>query len=759
MDRRHFLHVVASLSSTSLAACPKRGHQASPSTIIEHRDHGPGRVLDEAQWKTLAAFCARLIPTDQDPGATEANVVNFIDGQLDAPYIDKFVKEMVAGLEEMDRLAPQFGGTSFIDLPAEGQDKLIAELRRGRKIARRYHSQHFFMLVMTLALEGMFSHPIYGGNRDMVGWKLIDRIPRKPHPRRPYRSHEKWEPRHGAPLGPDLTHQGEVDVVVVGSGAGGAPVALQLARAGYRVVILEKGPAYDQRDFINDEIAHCRRNFFVPYPSEEPHVLVDARGKANRTNRGWTSCCVGGGTVHFSGFTYRLHPEDLKLRSMLGEVSGSTLADWPIAWEELLPYYERMEIELGVSGDARRNPFETFRRPLPLPPLPENGFARLLDQVTPGLGLHPYPTARSIPSRSWQGRSKCQLSFFCGSYGCEVGAKSSTLNAIIPKAVATGKCQVRPLSHVHALELNEQGQVAGVRYFDQRGNEHRLGAAVVVLACSPIETSRLMLLSKQKGHPDGLANEQGLVGRNLMFTGYGAAIAEYPHSDPRIGKIDWRQPFVNRSFQDYYWLDRGKSTMRKGGTLNYLLPHANPISTSERYLQSRANPIWGKKLKDVLRNYYLETRELELEVFSETLPTLESRVTLDPQIKDKWGLPVSRFKEQPHPLDLELNRELVNKGMAIMDALKPKAMKATRIGQTTPWLQAGTCRFGDDPKTSVLDRDCRAHSIPNLFVTDGSFMPTSSAIPNTLTVEANALRVADRIIALGKAHALFKSKT
>jgi choline dehydrogenase-like flavoprotein/catechol 2,3-dioxygenase-like lactoylglutathione lyase family enzyme len=555
-----------------------------------------------------------------------------------------------------------------------------------------------------------------------------------------------------------LTHKGAVDAVVVGSGAGGGPVALTLARAGYKVVVLEKGSAYDQRDFVNDEIRFCRRDFFVPYTSDEPHVRVGQGGRSWRTNEGWTACCVGGATVHMAGFTYRLHPEDLRLRSLLGEVSGADLADWPISWEELLPYYERAEIELGVSGEARQNPFETFRRPLPLPPLPSNGIAKLMEQACRTLGYHPFQTARAILSRAWQGRARCQLSFFCASYGCETGAKSSVLAAILPKALATGNCQVRPLSMVHTVEVDSGGRATGVRYFDRQGNEKRLGAAVVVLACSPIETARLLLKSRSKPHRDGLANASGQVGRNLMFTGLATGTAEFDRADPRMKSIDWRQPFVDRSFQDFYVIDRETSSRRKGGTVSFLFPHANPIFTAERLATEGGRLVWGKALKDALRHVTREVRELEFEVFSETLPTPESRVTLDPTVKDRWGQPVARFETRPHPVDGEVNRVLVGKGLEVLGAMGGKHAKATRVAEQTYWLQAGTCRFGDDPQRSVLNRDCRAHDVPNLFVTDGSFLPTSGGVPTTLTVEANALRVGDRIVALGRAHGLFRSR-
>jgi choline dehydrogenase-like flavoprotein len=565
----------------------------------------------------------------------------------------------------------------------------------------------------------------------------------------------KMVKRWATPIGPDVTRRDGVDVCVIGSGAGGAPAALALARAGYRVVVLEKGPAYDQRDFVNDEVGIARRDFFRPSPADDPHIQIQADGRAHRSVVGWTAVCVGGGTVHMSGFSYRLHPEDLKLRSVLGEDSATTLIDWPIAFEELEPYYEKAEIELGVSGVAGKNPFERQRRPFPLPPLPESGMARLVEQACEKLGYHAYPTPRAVVSRPYQGRPPCQPNSFCGSFGCPVGAKSSTLAALLPKAVATGRCQIRPMCMVHTIDVDRRGHARRVGYFDSEGRGRSISARVVVVACSPVETARLLLHSGSKAHRAGLCNENGWVGSSFMLAGFGGATADFSFSDPRLAKIDWNEPWIHRSVQDFYFIDRGKSSQRKGGTLDYMFPHPGPIYLAERMAKfGRKKALWGQELKDRLRETVRDGRQVEFEVTTDPRPLRSSRVTLDPRVKDRWGLPVARMDIKQHRQDVETNKYIVDRGVEILEAMGGKNARVLRYGSFIEYVLAGTCRFGKSAEQAALDRDCRSWSCPNLFVCDGSFMPTMGGTPNTLTIVANSFRVGDRIAALGRSFGL-----
>jgi len=541
-----------------------------------------------------------------------------------------------------------------------------------------------------------------------------------------------------------------VDVVVIGSGAGGAPAALTLAEAGARVLILEKGPYYSLGDFTHDEVSICRRDFWVPWEHLDPHTIrKGAEPEARVTREGWVSQCVGGGTVHMSGFFYRLHAEDFRLATLTGGLDGAELADWPIDLAELEPFYDLAEVRVGVSGQAGLNPFEVRKRPFPLPPLHPHPAAALVDEAARGLGLTPFPTARAVLSRSYGGRPPCNYCGFCGEYGCENGSKSSVLASLLPPAEASGRCEIRAGCMASRIEVDGQDRVQGVVYLDAQGVERRVQARVVVLAASAIESARLLLLSADGRHPHGLANGTGLVGKHLTLStfGKGTAILDRAQVAARLGADHMDLPFLQRSLQDDYWNPRLGAALPKGGTHNFLLHHPNPINAGVRMAMDAKWTLWGQPLKEALRRYFHDELWIEFEVFGEFLPVPGSFVDLDPRAKDRWGLPAARISVAHHPVADDVNRLMVRRGLDVLEAMQPRPVKVYpwAWANTTYHLQHGTCRFGDDPGRSVLDRDCQAHEVRNLYVTDASFMPTSGGCPATPTILANSFRVASKI--------------
>jgi choline dehydrogenase-like flavoprotein len=534
-----------------------------------------------------------------------------------------------------------------------------------------------------------------------------------------------------------------VDVVVVGSGAGGAPAALTLARTGAKVVLLEKGRHVSDDEKVHDEIRICRRNLWVPALEDEPHTIRYGGGKAERTSEGWTANVVGGATVHFSGYFFRMHPIDLRLRSTLGMISGAALVDWPLSYQDLEPYYALVEREIGISGRWHCHPFEEPRSAdYPFAPLAEDPMAARIDEVGRKLGYHPFPTPRAIISEPSKNRSACVYCALCAGYACEVNAKSSTSVSLLPAALATGRCEIRVESMATEIPIGKDGRVTGVVYRDRSGVNQFIGARCVVLACTAVETARLLLLSRSSRFPTGLGNSNDLVGKNLIFSSGGKARGRFHH--PR-GEPLRNFPFVQRSMQDFYFLKKPVDGVQKGGTILFDWEHPNPISTAEKLAHDGAGLVWGARLKDRLRRDAAGARTLHFEVFGEYLPTPGTYVDLDPAVKDRWGVPVARMTVSRHPFDVQATRFLVDRGMEVLSALGPDdALVESTQGEAT-FLQGGTCRFGTDPETSVLDRDCRMHGVPNLYITDGSFLPNGGGVPPTLTILANSFRVADQI--------------
>ncbi len=543
------------------------------------------------------------------------------------------------------------------------------------------------------------------------------------------------------------------DVIVIGSGAGGGPLTFELARGGARVLVLEKGPRHTRKELIHDEIKICRENFFVPYEEDEPHVLVYGDGgKPTRSKQGWIACCVGGGTVHMSGFFLRLKPEDFQLHTLLGDVDGANLADWPIGYQDLAPYYDRVEHVVGVSGKAGVNPFEEPRSgPFPFPPLDEHPIAKEIDTVCGKLGYHAFPLPRAILSRpltapaddAQPDRGICSYCALCGSYGCETGAKGSTLASVLPLAEATGRCEIRPGCMVYQVEVDARGRASGVLYFDGEGREQRALGRTVVVACSAIESARLLLNSRSSLFPDGLGNGTGLVGQNLTFSNHRDGFARFDYGKQSARPwLSSKEPFVHRCVQDFYFSP--SQDVPKGGTLSFLLAHENPIGNAEVQAISFGGDLtFGKQLKDRIRHRIRGALNLSFESFCESLPNPGMHVTIDPDVRDRWGIPSARMTIAHHRYDLLAAEAVHKKGMEILKALQPDETWAPFPFGESMILQYGTCRFGKDPKTSVLDATCRSHEVPNLYVVDGSFMPNPGGVPPTMTIMANSFRVGE----------------
>ena len=536
-------------------------------------------------------------------------------------------------------------------------------------------------------------------------------------------------------FGPNET----VDFVVVGSGAAGGVMARELAQAGFEVLVLEQGPRFTAADFKHDELDTWFNNALLNNPETSPQTFRrTAQDEAVRVRDFpslWYARMVGGSSNHFTGNFWRFHEVDFKERSLLGSIPGTSFADWPIDYAELEPYYTKVEWEVGVSGLAGASPFDPPRsKPYPMPPLPVKSSGVLLERGARKLGLHPFPAPMAIASVPYRGRPSCAHCGFCIGFGCEMQAKSSTLYTMIPEAEATGRCEVRSDSYVFRVETNERDRVTGVSYFDRDRRERFQKAKAVVLCANGAETARLLLMSANARFPDGLANSSGLVGRNLMFNTYAEVHAVFEYA-----LNEYKSVQVTRIVHDFYDSDPRRGFYGGGGFDARIGP--NPIAWS--LFAPPPERAWGAEFKSLLEAM---PRAMVVATHGTSLPLETNRVDLDPGLKDAWGLPAMRVTYRDHPDDLAMAGFLQDRGVEVMQAAGAQQVWKGPLNEASgsPHL-LGTCRMGNDPQTSVVDRHHRTHDIRNLFICDGSSFVTSGRGQPTMTIQALAFRAGEHI--------------
>jgi choline dehydrogenase-like flavoprotein len=536
----------------------------------------------------------------------------------------------------------------------------------------------------------------------------------------------------------------EVDFVVIGSGAAGGILAKELSSNGFRVVVLEQGPYLTEKDFVHDEIKINFEDLLTNHPKLQPNTFRKTPADKAKPQRALVyGRLVGGTSVHFTANFWRFHEIDFIERGKIGAVAGSTLADWPITYADLEPYYSKVEWEIGVSGQANSSPFDPPRsKPYPMPPLPVKSSGVIFERAARKLGWHPFPAPMAILSQPRPGRSACMNCGFCLGFGCEVGAKSSSLATAIRAAEKTGRCEIRPNSYVHRIELDAQGRATGAVYFDEKKSVQRQKAKAVVVCANGAETPRLLLLSANKQFPNGLANSSGLVGKNLMLNSGGTVTAVF---DEPLN--DYKGYAVSRVLHDFYELDPQKVGFCGGGALDARFD-MTPISFALGGLPP-GSPRWGASYKDLLAHNFART--LEIFCHGTSLPVENNSFDLDPELKDAWGFPALRMTYKDHPDDLKLSNWLYARAKELLDAagaVKKWSFPAQEQQFAVHLL--GTCRMGNDAKTSVINTDHRTHDVKNLFLCDGSSLVTSGRGQPTMTIEALAFRAADRIRDLAK---------
>jgi len=543
--------------------------------------------------------------------------------------------------------------------------------------------------------------------------------------------------------------QEEVDFVVIGSGAAGGIMAKQLSTAGFSVVVLEQGgwgKFGHEQDYTKDELQNAHpavADRLMSDPTRQPNTF--RRNASQDAGPGVHSygCVVGGGTVTYGGSSWRHLPWEFHEASHVGTIAGTGLADWPITYEELEPYYTQAEWEMGISGLRVDSPFVApMSREYPVPPVPLKSSGALFKVAAAKLGLTVVPGPLAIITQAYMGRSGCVNCGMCSDFGCHVKARSSSAVTVLPVAVDTGRCEIRANSYVHEISVNDAGRVTGALYFDALGRQVFQRARAVVLSANASESARLLLLSKSRQFPDGLANSSGLVGTHLMLGNVVSAsgLFEHPLNDYKgvvsgAGIVDYVPSDPARGFYG-----GGRMTSR-----GYYYPISMGLSSL-----SPGSPRWGAGYKRALRAE--AQHRMNVTCFTTQLPLETNRVDLDPNVKDAWGLPAMRITSTSHPDDLKNAEFFRQKSLEVLEAAGATRVWAGAVNDSRGSAHnRGTCRMGNDPATSVVDRYHRAHDVPNLFVVDGSSFVTGGRNHPTMTIQALAFRAAEHLVRAARA--------
>lgn len=529
-----------------------------------------------------------------------------------------------------------------------------------------------------------------------------------------------------------------VDFVVIGSGIAGASVARELTRKGFDVVMLEQGRHVGPDDIEHDELGAFRWPRWTNDSAVSPQTYRKTPDDAGvRKIFARYARVVGGTTLHFSGNYWRFRPIDFHEFTRHGGVAGAALADWPLTYGELEPYYTQVEQAIGVSGEVGDDPREPYRsKPFPLPPINVTGPGVLLEVGARKLGWSSKAAPLAILSRERGGRQPCHNCGFCHSFPCEWGAKSGANSTMVPDALATGRCELRANSYVRKIDIDDTGRVTGVIYFDPQRREIVQKAKAVVLCANGAETPRLLLLSRSNRFPDGLANSSGVVGKYFMCNGGVNSSGEFPHEIHAH-----KGPVVTRISQEHYELDPTLGLIGGGG-FDFRISHPALMRTLR---MPDTGPMWGSEFKKRMRPWFLNS----VDVFGHTtsMPVESNSITLDPELKDAWGLPAIRATYKEHPHDLLLFKYMQERGHELMLAAGAATVFDRPIEDAPPLTVhlLGTARMGNDPNSSVVDRYHRAHDVKNLFVVDGSSFVTGGRGQPTMTIHALAFRAADHI--------------
>lgn len=675
-------------------------------------------TFDAGTRAALVAVFDRVIPRDEHPPVSEAGLLHHLArlsaGAATAPLVDR----VVSIVRDLDARSVAAHGSGVAGLDDGLLDTLIGELAWDD--------------VDALAQRAAEA---YYGTADGPGARMIG-----------YSAAPRREP--DAPIvEPTLTTTpfdriGETyDVVVVGAGAGGGVAACTLAESGARVLLVERGASLSYaevgRDHLRNHRSSIHGNNTGPDSTGNPREWVRRDGSVVEITQThdprWNNnaMTVGGGSRVYQGMAWRFVPTDFEMASAYGVPDNSSLADWPITYDDLEPFYSWAEHEIGVCGDDSAHPALGPRsRGYPMPPLPTNTEAAVLGGGAERLGLRTGPVPLLINSIPRDGRARCVQCGECVGFACPSAAKNGTYETMIPRALATGRADLVTRTRAVEITVDGTGAASGLRLVDETSGATRtVRAGDVVLACGAIETARLLLASRSDHHPDGIGNATDQVGRHLQGHDF---VSVFGRFDEPV--LDLAGPGVSIATVDHL---HGNDGVIGGGVI------ANEIVKLPivhwRWAYHPDAPRWGAAAKAAMRDGYRTTGHLFGQV--QEIPAPDNRVRLGDAL-DAVGMRVARLAGAAHPETVRTARHVRDVASAWMSASGARQVWADPVptGLTAGQHQAGTCRMGADPATSVVGPDGRVHGQRNLWITDASVHVTNGGVNPVLTIFALARR-------------------
>jgi len=553
-----------------------------------------------------------------------------------------------------------------------------------------------------------------------------------------------------------------VDVAVVGLGAAGGVAVLPLARAGLKIVALEAGSWIPPHDFRADEIHNNIRRRVTTGTKVWDEIPTFRTGPNQPTRRSAVPPmmnAVGGTSIHYDGNSWRFNPWDFKVRSETikrygaGAIpKGATIEDWPVSYDELEPYFDTIEYEIGVAGkagnihgkiDPRGNMFEGPRqREYPMPPLRDTDFTDLMQAAAKKLDWNPHRSPAAINTEPRGGRAACVYHGFCDTGGCHISAKNSTSVTTIPAALKTENLTLLERAHVTRILTDNNGKVTGVQYL-REGQEYFQPAKVVFLASQTYENVRLLLLSKSKAYPNGLSNNRGQVGKHFISHWAGREVTALFPFDLNIWQGAFAQGVVVNNWADDNFDHSGLGFI--GGASLTVNHEVHPIAGAAMPTFGRA-PAWGAKWKAFVREN--AGRWMGAYAQCNTFPYENTYLDLDPEVKDRVGNPVLRITSGPKENEPRASAYAAAKAVewfrsagAIEVATTPNTE-----GPVLSTHAVGGTRMGDNLETNVADKWGFSHEAPNLGILGGSIMGTHGSRNPTETMQALAWRTAEHLV-------------